>query len=135
MLILATAFVRKKKPALSSLHVKAASVTNFTINPLFACVRVKSDLHGGAGEGVHNALGQGTRGRRFHHLLVLWSCHWSQNAHYNLIESWFLTADKVLFKLFYCVTLSYLFDLECGEHRPCQYYLDKQTGPSTWLEY
>lgn len=63
---------------------------------------VKSDLHGGAGEGVHNTLGQRARGRRFHHLLVLWSRHWSQNAHYNLISSWFLTADKVLLKLFYC---------------------------------
>lgn len=126
-----------KQSAVSSLHAKAASVTRFTFNPPSECARVKSDLHGGAGEGVHNTLGQWARGRRFHHLLVLWSRHWSQNAHYNLIRSWFLTADKVLLKLFYCMCQwhFYLFDLECGEHCPCQYYLDKHTGPSTLLEY
>lgn len=90
---------------------------------LHALHRVKSNLHGGAGEGVHNTLGQRARGRRFHHLLVLWSCHWSQNAHCNLISSWFLTADKVLLNLFYFYVsiffLIYLFDPECEEHYPC----------------
>lgn len=61
----------------------------------------KSDLHGGAGEGVHDTLGQGAGGRRLHHLLVLWSRQGSQDAHYNLMSSWFLTVAKVLQKLFH----------------------------------
>lgn len=43
--------------------------------------RLKADLQGGAGEGVHDTLGQRAGRRRFHQLLLLWSRQWAQNAH------------------------------------------------------
>lgn len=87
--------------AVKSLQAKAAAVKRFTFNPPSVCVRLKADLHGGAGEALHNTLGERAGGRCFHHLLLLWSCQWPQNAHWNLISCWFTTAEKVNFTIFY----------------------------------
>lgn len=57
-------------------------------------------LHGGAGEGVHHALGQRAGGRCFGHHLVLWSGHWSQYAHYKSIKDQYSLSLTQLILLF-----------------------------------
>lgn len=99
---------------------------------------------------MHHALGQRAGGRRFHHCLVLRSGHWSQNTHYRSIQTQFTLRSKSWLNILFHVMLNGFQTVRGGnfvlgqdpavnylsdEHHPSLYYLDKQNGSSTYLEY